>query len=466
MSKQDMNGVRTPQDLERKYDFASLLGLKKNVEIQAKAIMQINNELNNILNSLLINLKGVIDSQESVSLWFREGVPTLTNEPYKSWTTPSEHEGDIYYDKATGYVYQFLEGNWVRNEDYNLVQAMAITNTELDTQDDFERKIYFNTPSPPYDSGDWWIKEDGTLYICQLGKASGLKYEENDFIISSRYTTTVAIKQNDEITVLKGTVTQISEDYVKITDLATGGSTVIAGENITTGCIKSANYVANVSGMMINLDNGTLYTKNTKIDEEGNVCLTNGAQIIGQKGLKNTYIFQAENYVGYWWDYSDIVSKDNNLLEFVIPEGLTITKAKITLFHFPIYWLVEDVLGNQQYVWGYSRNVKLYKATNLESRQINADYGGEVFANDDTTSYSEISSAFGSSSGFTANVPSSSSHKSQSVKSIDLKSHLKSGTNRFKLETSIAKPSSRALAAAETGFIRAMLEVEGFMTYT
>ena len=33
MSKQDSNGVRTAQDLERKYDFASLLGLKKNVEI-------------------------------------------------------------------------------------------------------------------------------------------------------------------------------------------------------------------------------------------------------------------------------------------------------------------------------------------------------------------------------------------------------------------------------------------------
>ena len=52
-SKQDSNGVRTAQDLEKKYDFASLLGLKKNVEYAQKSILQINNELNNILNSLI-----------------------------------------------------------------------------------------------------------------------------------------------------------------------------------------------------------------------------------------------------------------------------------------------------------------------------------------------------------------------------------------------------------------------------
>ena len=96
-SKQDSNGVRTAQDLEKKYDFASLLGLKKNVEYAQKSILQINNELNNILNSLILNLKDVLDSQSEVSLWFYSRIPTTENEPYICWNAQEEHYGDIYY---------------------------------------------------------------------------------------------------------------------------------------------------------------------------------------------------------------------------------------------------------------------------------------------------------------------------------------------------------------------------------
>ena len=43
---------------------------------------QINNEINNILHSLILNLKDVLDSQSEVSLWFYDDIPTLKNEPY------------------------------------------------------------------------------------------------------------------------------------------------------------------------------------------------------------------------------------------------------------------------------------------------------------------------------------------------------------------------------------------------
>ena len=132
-SKQDANGVRTAQDLEKKYDFAGLLGLKKNIEYAQKSILQINNEINNILHSLILNLKDVLDSQSEVSLWFYDNIPTLQNEPYINWSSPPEHYGDIYYDRKTGYVYQYSESGWKRNKDTSLVQAMAITNSELVT---------------------------------------------------------------------------------------------------------------------------------------------------------------------------------------------------------------------------------------------------------------------------------------------------------------------------------------------
>ena len=185
MTKQDSNGVRNARDLETKYNLAQILGLKKNFEMFETSLTKINNELNNTMNALLINLSNMLNTQDEISLWYAEGVPTLDNFPSNTWKNLTEHYGDLYYNQLTGYVYQFGEDKtWHINDDINLIQAMALTNIEVDTTEDKERKIFFKTPTPPYSSGDWWIKEDGTLYICQLGKNIG-NYEENDFIISS-----------------------------------------------------------------------------------------------------------------------------------------------------------------------------------------------------------------------------------------------------------------------------------------
>ena len=212
MAKNDVV-VRTAADLERKYNFASLLGLKKNIEITNQGMQKVENELYSILNSLAINLKDVLDSQSDASLWFYSGIPTTTNEPYVSWSNPEEHIGDIYYDQSSGMVYQYKgEGVWEINNDTDLTNAMAITNAEVDTGEDSERKVYFKTPRPPYSNGDWWIKEDGSLFICQISKPEGETYEEEDFIIANQYTSgTYATKVNERLTIIEGTITTIEK---------------------------------------------------------------------------------------------------------------------------------------------------------------------------------------------------------------------------------------------------------------
>lgn len=280
MSKQDSNGVRTPQDIERKYNFSKMLGLTKNYEIMEKGLTKIENELTDMLNAFMINLKDVLDNQSEISLWFYYGIPSLENEPYISWSNIDEHNGDIYYDKNTGYVYQFKKIEekylWELNVNPDLIEAMALTNSEIDTVDDHERKIFFSTPYTPYVNGDWWIKEDGSLYICQLSKPVDEEYEEQDFIISSSYVDTVSEKIGDTIKVLKGTVTKISDNFVQFTDLATGGSTTIAGENIKTGSIQSNNYKENQIGTKIDLSNGSIDSKNFKVDENGVIAALKG----------------------------------------------------------------------------------------------------------------------------------------------------------------------------------------------
>ena len=463
MSKQDSNGVRTAQDLERKYDFATLLGLKKNIEIQAKSLIKLDNELNNMLNTLIINLKDVLDSQSEVSLWFSSGVPTTSNWPYTSWITPSDHYGDIYYNRATGYVYQYSSEGWQRNEDYNLVQAMALTNAELGETSNYERKVFFSEPTPPYSSGDWWIQEDGTLYICQLGKVAGLIYEDGDFIVSSKYTTTVAVKQDNEIKVLKGTVLQITEDYVKYTDLSTGGSTTINGANITTGQIKSANYSAGVRGMLIDLDNGTITTKNTIWDVNGNLCFSNNAQIINANGLLTNLQFIGKStsnldIFGLLVDFqTPAFYSDKIVIEASIPSNFTVERAYITLVEQPVYW--DNVPA-----WGYPRSIGIFKENS--NPQIEMDYQGDWSSI--SIPKTQLTGIFSGSNTWTPDAASSSSHATQIKNTSDLNTNYfaAGSTSKFVIEsTSIPSFSMSSYmndGAKRSGILCAFLNVIGY----
>lgn len=454
MPKNDAKRPRSVEELLRKYDFSSLLGLKTNLEVQKNSLLKVENELNNMLNSFVINLSGVIESQSDVSLWFYNFVPTTSNLPYISWQSPSEHDGDIFYNQDTGLVYQFHynSNSWVQNDDKNLVQAMATTNIEIDTTSDHERKIFFSQPVPPYQSGDWWIKDDGILFVCQLSKSSGA-YENDDFINSANYVATVASKNNNEITVLKGTVTKISDTYVSITDLATGGSTIINGANIKTGTIDAALV--------------TIANNNVVFDHNG-IRLNNGAKIIGSDGLKNTYLYEEKGFAGFVANYTtgSVTFKKNNILvDFVIPTNFIITKANVKLIHNPVYWHWQNIdTMVEGYNWGYLRNVKLYKCTNVSTKKIAADFGGQVYQDSDVSSYSEISNAFGSS-GFTANVPSDSSHNAQVVTSQEIKSHLVAGLNRLKLETSQNSPNNYSDSAQKSAYLTVQVIIEGYMSY-
>lgn len=269
--------VQSAYELERKYNFR---GLKKNTQYALNELHEVNNSTKNIMETLIINLADVLDSQSDISLWFYQGIPTANNKPYTDWQTPSEHIGDLYYDISTGYVYKFTDSNWVQQNDEKLRRALALTNACVDTEEDHERKVYFESPTIPYSSGDWWIQEDGTLLICQVGRTSGT-FKKDDWINSNEYANAIAVAITNELggettTILSGTVIEKTSKWVKFTDLSTGGSTTINGSNITTGNIQSQNYIQNTSGTKISLTDGTIDTKNFKVDSTGKITATSG----------------------------------------------------------------------------------------------------------------------------------------------------------------------------------------------
>lgn len=76
---------------------------------------------------------------------------------------------------------------------------------------------------------------------------------------------------------------------VTFSNLATAGQTTINGGNITTGVISSQNYQSGVSGMSINLNNGTIWAPNFNLSPSGNLSCSD-AYISGTIMANNGYI--------------------------------------------------------------------------------------------------------------------------------------------------------------------------------
>lgn len=214
--KQDYSGVRTAQDLERKYKFSSM---QKAIKQSEQGITKISSELDNFVSatvSTLDNLQNQIDG--NITTFYYSGVPTLSNLPASEWSLSeyNVHLGDLYYDKNTGYAYRFYYDSendvygWVKLTDSDVTQALALANSASDTADS-KRRIFLVQPTPPYDNGDLWINNQ-EIYICQISKGINESFSVNDFINNLKYTDdTLATQIGNQLTVVAGTVSVIEK---------------------------------------------------------------------------------------------------------------------------------------------------------------------------------------------------------------------------------------------------------------
>ena len=272
--KQDRNGVRTAQDLERKYNLADLVGIKKAVKQSEEGINKTNAELENFMTSTLgtiENLQNQIDG--NITTYFYSGVPTITNMPASEWVTDEEknnHLGDLYYDQDTGYAYRFAlcDGvyKWIEVLDSDVTEALALANAAQDTADS-KRRVFVATPYPPYDNGDLWFNNQ-EIYICQISKAESETYADNDFIIATKYTDdTLATQVGDNLEVVRGTVTTIQEgvDAFKI-DIETTVKTINDLQEETIEAMERMSYTFGTNDLSIANSNDPV---NARINNQG-----------------------------------------------------------------------------------------------------------------------------------------------------------------------------------------------------
>ena len=113
------------------------------------------------------------------------------------------------------------------------------------------------------------------------------------------------------------------------------------------------------------------------------------------------------------------------------------TEAREILKHAPIKW--EDNIGNKS-VWGYCRNVKLFKQGEQDSFYKEYPiFPSEDYSNEEVVT-SEIVGAFGSN-GFTANSANNAMHQSEFVTSSNIMGSLNNGFTLLQVRTGNSIPS-------------------------
>ena len=109
--------------------------------------------------------------------------PDLTNLPAKEWTdaeTKDKHVNDLFYNTDTKKLFRFIKDGenyiWEDFQDPEIQKALEDAATAKDTADG-KRRVFINTPTPPYDEGDMWVTsmEDGKgkVKICKTARESG-----------------------------------------------------------------------------------------------------------------------------------------------------------------------------------------------------------------------------------------------------------------------------------------------------
>ena len=328
MVNRDKSGSFTIEQLKQQYNLDNKK-TNKAIEQQNDSLIKVENELNNYIKQTTKELELIQDQVDgNITTWFFDGVPTLSNEPASNWTTEEEknnHLGDLYYDSNTGYSYRFTFENsafsWIKLKDSDITEALALANTAQDTADS-KRRVFITTPTPPYDSGDFWINNN-EIYICQVGRQTG-DFVESDFINSLKYTDdTFAQEVDNKLTVVSGKVTTIEEGIDEITTTIEENKYFVNEDGEQQLISESmSEVVQSVDGLEVAIEEfdtnlgENYYTKenieNLLIDSETGI--TNTLTSIGGYNLirNSALLFSDDNGFEYWEGNLEKGNEDNS----------------------------------------------------------------------------------------------------------------------------------------------------------
>lgn len=188
------------------------------------------NESVNKFNSVLANIQNNIGTLQkqvdgAIDTWYYNYTPTLSNYPASEWKTKETkdaHIGDFFLNNKTGEAYRFTlvktTYSWQILTDQAIVDALNKAKDAQDTADG-KRRVFVDTPKPPYDIGDMWVQGDkGDFLVASVAKKDGQVYSAADWRIATRYTDdtlakTALSKANEVSKSLTDFSKEIHEDF-------------------------------------------------------------------------------------------------------------------------------------------------------------------------------------------------------------------------------------------------------------
>lgn len=207
---------------------SALKGAKENAAQMAQMVLDFNGDIK--------NLQDQIDG--NIATWFYDVDPDMSLPPVTDWDTDEKkdaHLGDIYYNTVKGYAWRFMKSgstySWERITDTDVTKALADAAKAQDTADS-KRRVFYNTPTVPYDAGDLWVQgSGGDILRCAQAKTNTGSYDRNDWVLASKYTDDSALNtwiEGDFATTIQGLeeglVDAKIETYYQTTDPSTGWS--------------------------------------------------------------------------------------------------------------------------------------------------------------------------------------------------------------------------------------------------
>ena len=158
-------------------------------------------------------------SDGGITTWYDNGVPTDSNEPASGWSADEkrQHTGDLYFDRNTKKTYRWNGSGWDEITDPDIQKAMDNASNAQDTADD-KRRIFYNTPCPPYEVGDMWAN-GSQIMVCNQDRRSG-SFSSSDWIYATSWSRNIAM------TTLVDTFTVSQERiYARKTFMGSGSGT-------------------------------------------------------------------------------------------------------------------------------------------------------------------------------------------------------------------------------------------------
>ena len=207
---------------------SALKDTKENAAQMAQMVIDFNGNIKNLQNQI----------DGNIATWFYDVDPDMGLPPVTDWDTDEKkdaHLGDIYYNTVKGYAWRFMKSestySWERITDTDVTKALADAAKAQDTADS-KRRVFYNTPTVPYDAGDLWVQgSGGDILRCAQAKTSTGSYDRNDWVLASKYTDNSALNawiEGDFAATIQGLeeglVDAKVETYYQTTDPSTGWS--------------------------------------------------------------------------------------------------------------------------------------------------------------------------------------------------------------------------------------------------